>query len=495
MVNSAAHVATAQSHPSSRPLSASSIPTGLVTVTDILVLLAATLLSQFLRFGTGAGGVELGIAGVNYTTFSVLLTSLWAVALFVQRLRDEDMFIGPANIYRGVLRATFVTVAAIAVYACLVQSEISRGYMFGAIPLGLTGLLLSRWGWKRWVIRQRANGRYRLRTVLVGTGNEVEALSESLRKDRTSAMTVVARVAPVADAVSAAVPDLHDPDLVQIADGSEIVSLVERYGAEMIVVVGDAGRSDGFVRELSWALETTRARLMVSPRVGAVAGSRLQTIPVVDQPMIYVQAPQYSGGKYIAKKLLDIFASGLGLVLLSPLLAVIAVMIRLDSPGPAIFSQTRIGRAGRPFTIFKFRSMTVDAEVLLENLTEQNDHDRGPLFKMRTDPRVTRIGRTLRRLSLDELPQLVNVLFGDMSLVGPRPPLPTEVEAYSAEAHRRLLLKPGLTGAWQVGGRSDLSWEEGLFLDLYYVENWSLIGDLQILSRTAGAVLRSRGAY
>jgi exopolysaccharide biosynthesis polyprenyl glycosylphosphotransferase len=491
MVNSVTRLATGIPQSSSRPLPASSIPRGLVTVTDILALLAATLLSQFLRFGTGPGGVELGIAGVNYTTFSVLLTTLWAVALFVQRLRDDDMFIGAANVYRGVWRATFVTVAAIAVYACLVQSEISRGYMFGAIPLGLVGLLLSRWAWRRWVMRQRAHGRYRLRTVLVGTRNEVEALNESLCKDRASAMTVVARVVPIVAAAAA----LDDPELIQIDDGSEIVSLVEQYGAEMIVVVGDAGRGDGFVRELSWALETTRARLMVSPKVGAVAGSRLQTIPVVGHPMIYVQAPQYSGGKYVAKKLLDLVASGLGLVVLSPLFAVIAVLIRLDSPGPAVFRQTRIGRAGRPFTMFKFRSMTVDAEILRENLAAQNDHSAGPLFKIRDDPRVTRIGRTLRRLSLDELPQLVNVFIGDMSLVGPRPPLPTEVEVYSAKAHRRLLLKPGLTGAWQVGGRSDLGWEEGLFLDLYYVENWSLVGDLQILSRTVGAVLRSRGAY
>jgi lipopolysaccharide/colanic/teichoic acid biosynthesis glycosyltransferase len=175
-------------------------------------------------------------------------------------------------------------------------------------------------------------------------------------------------------------------------------------------------------------------------------------------------------------------------------MTLIAFLVRIDSPGPVLFRQTRVGRAGEPFRMLKFRSMVVDAEVKLDDLTMRNQGS-GPLFKMKQDPRVTRLGRFLRQYSLDELPQLLNVLSGSMSLVGPRPPLPSEVEHYDKSAHRRLLIKPGITGLWQVSGRSDLSWDDSIKLDLYYVENWSMIQDLMILLRTAGAVTGKRGAY
>jgi exopolysaccharide biosynthesis polyprenyl glycosylphosphotransferase len=468
-------------------------PRLLPALTDVAVLLATTLLSQLIRFGTGRNGVALGFAGVDYTTFSVLLTVIWVVALLAQRGgRGDDVLMKSANGYADIWRATTFVVIGLAIYSSVAQLQISRGYLLVAIPLGLLALMGNRLLWRRWMIRQRAAGRYCLRTVLVGSRESVGRLADVLSRDNTSGMRVVGHV--VASEESAGEDAADAGTTAFLRSGAEIDGFVRDFRADAVVVIGDAGRGDEFVRELSWALEGTGVRLMVSPRVGPVAGARLQTMPVAGHQMIYVQAPQYSGAKYIAKRALDILVSSIAIVLLSPIFLALAIVVRLDSPGPALFRQIRVGLGGTPFTILKFRTMVRDAEARRGALVERNEHS-GPMFKIRADPRITRAGQILRRFSLDELPQLLNIFLGHMSLVGPRPPLPSEVEAYGAKAHRRLLLKPGLTGPWQVSGRSDLGWEEGLFLDLYYVENWSLFDDLVILGRTVGAVLHSRGAY
>jgi exopolysaccharide biosynthesis polyprenyl glycosylphosphotransferase len=207
-----------------------------------------------------------------------------------------------------------------------------------------------------------------------------------------------------------------------------------------------------------------------------------------------VEAPEFEGTRKIVKGFVDRAVALAALVLALPVLAVIALAVKLDSPGPVIFRQTRVGQGGREFDVYKFRTMGINADALLPALADKNETD-GLMFKMRDDPRITRVGRFLRKWSLDELPQLVNVLLGQMSLVGPRPPLPSEVARYDGDVARRLLVKPGMTGLWQVSGRSDLSWDDGIRLDLFYVENWSLAADLTILWKTFGAVIRSRGAY
>jgi exopolysaccharide biosynthesis polyprenyl glycosylphosphotransferase len=207
-----------------------------------------------------------------------------------------------------------------------------------------------------------------------------------------------------------------------------------------------------------------------------------------------VDEPQLGVVHRTVKRVIDVAICSVGLVLLAPLFAVVAIAVKLGSSGPVLFRQTRVGRDGEEFSAYKFRSMYVDAEQHLDTLRDRNEAA-GLLFKMRDDPRVTGVGRWLRRLSLDELPQIWNVLRGDMSLVGPRPPLPSEVEAYEYDVRRRLLVKPGITGLWQVSGRSDLSWEDSVRLDLYYVENWSPVLDLVILARTFIAVVRGAGAY
>jgi exopolysaccharide biosynthesis polyprenyl glycosylphosphotransferase len=248
------------------------------------------------------------------------------------------------------------------------------------------------------------------------------------------------------------------------------------------------------LRRLGWQLEGTEIDLVVTPALADVAGPRIHTQPVAGLPMIHVEAPEFRGGRKVVKALFDRALALTALLLVSPLCLVVALAIKLTSRGPVLFRQARVGRGGREFHVFKFRTMVAGAHAMRDLLADRNEND-GLLFKIRNDPRVTRVGRWLRKWSLDELPQLLNVLFGQMSLVGPRPPLPEEVARYDGDVARRLLVKPGITGLWQVSGRSDLSWEDGVRLDLYYVENWSLAADLVILCKTVGAVLGQRGAY
>jgi exopolysaccharide biosynthesis polyprenyl glycosylphosphotransferase len=225
-----------------------------------------------------------------------------------------------------------------------------------------------------------------------------------------------------------------------------------------------------------------------------VAGPRTTIRPTAGLTLLHVDHPQLSGFRVRVKGLFDKFFAAAALILLSPLFVLLALTIRLHDRGPAFFTQVRVGKHGRVFRIYKFRTMVVDAEQRRTQLLDSNDTD-GVLFKLRNDPRVTAVGIHLRRWSIDELPQLVNVLLGDMSLVGPRPAVPEEVAEYADYVRRRLVVKPGLTGLWQVNGRSDLSWEETVRLDLRYVENWSFALDLQILWKTISALLGGAGAY
>ena len=247
------------------------------------------------------------------------------------------------------------------------------------------------------------------------------------------------------------------------------------------------------VKEISWALEAGKQHLVLAPSIVDIAGPRLHTRPVAGLPLIHVETPRFSTGQRVAKRSLDAVASAMGLVILSPFLVLLAILIRAGDSGPALFRQRRVGWGGREFTMLKFRSMVVDAEERLDEVRRRQDSGNKVLFKMSNDPRVTRVGRFMRKYSLDEFPQLLNVLVGQMSLVGPRPPLPGEVAQYEAHVHRRFLVKPGITGTWQVSGRSSLSWEESVRLDLSYVENWTLVGDLIIIARTAKAMAAPGG--
>jgi exopolysaccharide biosynthesis polyprenyl glycosylphosphotransferase len=275
---------------------------------------------------------------------------------------------------------------------------------------------------------------------------------------------------------------------------STIAETISKYEIDTVMVAGQPAGGGEFIRDLGWDLERTDAELMIASRLANVAGPRIHFRPAEGMPLMHVELPIYEGGKHVVKRVFDILVSATALILLWPLFVIIPILIKRDGRGPVFFRQERIGRNGQPFPMVKFRSMVDHAEDRLAELVDQSDGN-GMLFKLRDDPRVTKIGRMLRTSSLDELPQLWNVLVGQMSLVGPRPPLSSEVEKYEQHVLRRLYLKPGLTGIWQINGRSNLSWEDSVRLDLYYVENWSLTGDLLILWRTLKVILRPVGAY
>jgi exopolysaccharide biosynthesis polyprenyl glycosylphosphotransferase len=280
------------------------------------------------------------------------------------------------------------------------------------------------------------------------------------------------------------------------SDIDRVPGVMDELSADTLVITSSGELPPQRIRELSWSLEPGRRHLVVAPSLTDVGGPRIHMRPVAGLPLMHVEMPRYEGLKQFTKRAFDLVASGVLIIIASPLLALIAMAVRLSTPGPVLFRQERVGWRGNTFEMLKFRSMVVDAEQRLGDLEERGRTEGNTvLFKMKNDPRVTPIGRYLRRYSLDELPQLLNVFGGSMSLVGPRPPLEREVALYDSHVHRRFLVKPGITGLWQVSGRSHLSWEDSVRLDLYYVENWSLTGDLAILWRTTMAVLRRDGAF
>jgi exopolysaccharide biosynthesis polyprenyl glycosylphosphotransferase len=323
----------------------------------------------------------------------------------------------------------------------------------------------------------------------MGERQKSEHVARQMMRDGASGIVIVGAITErgsVGDELATGIPVL--------GDYASLTSVLADAQADTVVFTGADTIDPREMREIGWELEATSTTLVVAPALTDVAGPRIHARPVAGLPLIQVDYPEFSGRRYAAKRAFDLVVSFVGVVVLSPVFLVIAMLVRRDSPGPAFFTQERVGLNGRRFHMLKFRSMIVDAEAQLPTLLDRSDGN-GVLFKMRSDPRVTRIGAALRRHSLDELPQLVNVLLGHMSLVGPRPPLASEVEGYDEWARRRLLVRPGITGLWQTQGRSDLSWDDSVRLDLYYVENWSTTGDIIILYRTLRSVIRAEGAY
>ena len=358
-----------------------------------------------------------------------------------------------------------------------------------ALPAATLTTLALRYALRKHVHRLRVDGRCVQRTLLVGPVGAVEDLAQRLGSAPHHGYQVIGACLTPHEGL----PERRGkvPVLGELAD---VASAVSRAEADTVAVLACPQLDGTALRRLAWELEPTGADLIVAPTLVDVAGPRLSIRPVEGLPLLHVDHPTFTGLRRLLKVGFDRCLAGLALLLLSPLLAVIAVAVKLDSPGPVLFRQLRVGRLGREFTILKFRSMVADAERRMDEVVQLNQGD-GPLFKAHADPRVTRVGAFLRRTSLDELPQLVNVLLGQMSLVGPRPHLAAEVALFGSDMTRRMLVKPGLTGLWQVSGRSDLTWDESVRVDLRYVENWSFMLDVTILWKTLFVVLRRSGAY
>ena len=420
---------------------------------------------------------------------AVILMVAWPVLLLCLGAHSERVFGTGSAEYRCVSRAGLLLLACAGFVSYAAALDLSRALVVIAIPALTVGTLVIRYLGRSVLRRLQQRGHCTKRVVVVGRGGAVLELAERLRKERYAGMEVVAicvtpgdrnRVAGVAG--------------VPVGGLDDVVPLAASLEADTIAVTSASETAAQYLRRLSWQLEGTGIELLVAPGLIEVAGPRLHIRPFEGLPLLSVEQPRFEGWRLLVKGGVDRVVAAVAVVVLAPVLVAIALAVRFTSQGPVLYRQERVGLGGRPFTMLKFRSMVVDADRQLDALRGENISD-GLLFKLRHDPRVTPVGRWLRRLSLDELPQLFNVLGGSMSLVGPRPPLPVEVARYDSSVSRRLLVKPGLTGLWQISGRSDLTWEEAVRLDLRYVENWSLTTDLLILWKTGRAVLSRSGAY
>ncbi|WP_311210880.1 MULTISPECIES: sugar transferase [unclassified Aeromicrobium] len=464
-------------------------------LTDVGVLLAAALIGAALRFGVESDVRTAGPFSFTYWTFGAILAIGWSLALQAYRTRDARILGDGVEEYRRLIRASVTFFGLVAIASLVLKFDSSRGYLAITFPLGLAGLLAGRKFWRSWLHRRRDRGGLIANALVVGGIRSAEDITRHLRGNARSGVRVTGVWVP--DRASSLnewlpIPDAFVPVLGTERDLSQALAVAE---ATLVIVTDSEHLGHAGLKELTWELENRDVDLLVSPNVVDVSGSRIQLSAVGKLPFLSVQKPTYGDAATWPKRVFDRVGS-LGLiVLLSPVLLTAALAVKLTSRGPVFYRQERIGRDGEPFGMIKFRSMHLNADQRLADLLSEQGQDVGPLAKLKDDPRITSVGRFLRRYSIDELPQLFNVLFGTMSLVGPRPQRQFEVDLYDHVAHRRLRVLPGMTGLWQVSGRSDLTWEDAIRLDTYYVENWSMTGDLIILWRTVRAVIGSDGAY
>lgn len=466
-----------------------------IAVTDVVVITAAVFAAQWLRFGTG-GGLDYfgGVSGRPASLVSLFLIVAWTLALRAFQCMDRRI-IGSGSVeYSRVLTACFSVFGALGIVVMVTQLEVSRGYFALALPLGTFGLLASRWIWRRALSAERRRGKKLDRVLVVGEMHSASHLIRRLRQSPELGFAVIGVCLPVASARAKSELTVDGESVRIYGDFDDVAHAVSASGATSVAVMSAEALGHEAMQDLSWSLQGMEVDMMVAPGVADVAGPRVMVRPVAGLPLLHIDKPQYEGANKFRKAFVDRVGAALIILCAAPVLMLVAIAIKLDSDGPVFYRATRVGLHNQPFRMWKFRSMIPDADSLRTELHEQNEGS-GVLFKIRDDPRVTRVGKFLRRYSIDEVPQLFNVLTGSMSLVGPRPPLPEEVDKYDGRVARRMLVKPGMTGLWQVSGRSDLSWEETVRLDLSYVENWSATHDLVIMWRTLRAVVSKDGAY
>ena len=463
----------------------------LLRCTDSLLVIVSVMAGFLVPFEGGQPSAGT-FADLNGAFIAAVLGVMWIAALSLYRTRDPQILGAGSNEYKRVAAASGAVFGLLAVLLVAFRIQPASAFYLVSLPLGLILLPGSRWIARRWYNARQAQGQFLVKAIVIGQAEDVRYVLKRIARNSGAVYEILGVSMPggrrgtTLDVDGRRVPVLSSTD--------DVVRTVGRCGAEAVIVAGPVPGGNQYIRELGWGLEEHQAELVLASSLTNVAGPRIHWRPVEGLPLMHVDVPRYNGAKHACKRLLDIAVAAAALVLLSPVLLTLALIVKHDSPGPVLFRQERVGKAGNPFRMLKFRSMVVNAEAALAGLGAQNE-GAGVLFKMHNDPRVTKCGRWMRRYSLDELPQFWNVLTGEMSLVGPRPPLQREVGGYERHTHRRLLIKPGITGLWQVNGRSDLPWDEAVRLDLYYVENWSIMGDVIIMWRTFRAMFAPAGAY
>jgi exopolysaccharide biosynthesis polyprenyl glycosylphosphotransferase len=453
---------------------------------NVVVLM---LIETLAAMAVGAVGLlaRQDLSSTSVTGYAGLAVA-WPLLLGVTGAYSSRVFSSGSDEYRRIGRAALLLLALAGLISYAGKVDLSRTLVV-AVPVLTMATFMVRFTARQRLRRLWSRGLCTRRVVVVGRGGAVLDLAAQLERERYGGLQVVAACVTEADRVR-----VRQARGLPLAGLDDVLAMAEEHRADTIAVTSASETAAEYLRKLSWQLEGTGLELLVAPGLVEVAGPRLHIRPFEGLPFLSVEQPRFEGWQRVVKGGMDRLLAGTALVLLAPVLLAIAVAVRASSPGSVLYRQERVGLGGTSFTMLKFRSMVADADQQRATLQEQNISD-GLLFKIRNDPRVTPVGRWLRRHSLDELPQLINVLTGSMSLVGPRPPLPGEVAHYDSSVSRRLLVKPGLTGLWQISGRSDLPWEEAVRLDLRYVENWSLALDALILWKTGRAVLSSSGAY
>jgi exopolysaccharide biosynthesis polyprenyl glycosylphosphotransferase len=441
-----------------------------LTITDGLVVAWALTGAHVIRFGTRNPGVGGGstqpVQEAGYVGVSVALWLAWMAALALAATRDKRVVGSGPEEYRRLLDATFKVFGVFAIVAFALQLSVARGYLLIALPVGAVGLVAARWLWRQWLHVRRRAGQWAHRVIVVADQAHAQELVGVLRSTPNAGFAVVGVVDPAGDGLS------------------QVPARVAETAADAVAVAAGSGMPPQSLRRLGWALEGSDVDMLVSPALTDVAGPRIHVHPVAGLPLLHVAPPEIPRMGAVAKSAFDRVGAALLLVLLAPVLLVAAIAVRLSDPGPVFYRQERIGLDGALFGVWKFRTMPVEADAQLQCLLARQGRAGAPLFKVDDDPRVTRVGRLLRKYSVDEMPQLFNV----------RPQRAAEVALYDDAAHRRLRALPGMTGLWQVSGRSNLSWEQAVRLDLYYVENWSFTFDLVLLWRTVAVVVRGEGA-
>jgi exopolysaccharide biosynthesis polyprenyl glycosylphosphotransferase len=458
--------------------------TDLVLIT--LSVFAAILGRETLRFPLNVPQVQVSNA---LDVAGPLMIIGWVAAVFLLGGYRPQVFGAGLDEYKRVINGSLVTAAAVGIGCYLLDFQLSRGFFVLAFGIGVPVLVLGRFLLRRSIHRARNLGALQHRVVIAGAEGHVDEIAAVLGREKWLGYKVVGALTPEPgdrSATHSGIPLLGaSRSVAQVAIDAE---------ADVVFLAGGAFNSSAEMRRLAWDLEHEEIAVVIAPSVTDVSSERISVRPVGGLPLIHVEKPRSQDAVRRAKRTFDIVGT-LGLLLLfSPVFAFSAFRIWSYDRGPVLFRQTRVGRDGAAFHCWKFRTMVTNAEELLAELHAKEGYT-GGLFKMENDPRITPPGKWLRRFSIDELPQLVNVLTGDMSLVGPRPPLKHEVAQYDDAMARRLRVRPGMTGLWQVSGRSDLSWSEAIRLDLYYVDNWSMVQDLTILARTFSAVFGRHGAY
>ena len=463
----------------------------LIVATDIVAILVGVVISERLRFGATIDSI-----GFDFTDFfdvqpspasqAALLFLIWVLALLSVNASDTRVLGVGIEEYKRLAKSGLYVPLIFAFGSLVVKLDVSRAFVATSVILGVALLFLHHWLWRNWLSRQRAKGNLRFQVAVIANNARLERLAKTFTKT-TEGYSIGLFVVDDIKKVPASLKTLGIPI---IENDEHLIANLVKSKIQLTYVSGTLKVTDAFIKRFSWQLEGTGIDLAVGTDLIDISLGRLDTIELGGVPTFLVRLAEFGGWKYFLKHSADFVMALIATVVTFPLVLIFGFAVWCEDRGPVIFTQERVGLRGNTFKIFKIRSMKVGAELEHDKLAAKNLSPNSVMYKNESDPRITRVGRFIRRWSIDELPQFWNVVLGNMSIVGPRPPLPSEITAYEQKEHRRHLVRPGITGLWQVSGRNSATWEETVRLDLLYVENWSLLVDFLIVLKTARSVLR-----